>query len=151
MIQPVSGWHAEFQHVIREQSFSRNLGQLVDISRAENDAPLSTFAGRVVYRTQFDSQSADRMWLDLGQVHDVSEVKLNGKPLGVRWWGRHVYSTDGALRKGRNELEVQVTTMLGNYCKSLQAVNPVAKRWAYWFPPIAAGLVGPVRLVEADP
>ncbi len=149
-IQPISGWHADFQHVIADQSFSRDVRQLTDISRAENDAPLSTFAGRIVYRTQFDNKAGGRMSLDLGQVYDVSEVRLNGKPLGVRWWGRHVYATDGALHKGRNDLEIQVTTMLGNYCKSLAAVNPVAKRWASWFPPIPAGLVGPVRLVETN-
>jgi len=148
LLQPISGWQAHFQHVIADKSFSRNIAQLADISRAENDAPLSTFAGRILYRTQFDNQSGEPTWLDLGQVYDVSEVRLNGKPLGVRWWGRHVYSTEGALRKGRNQLEVQVTTMLGNYCKSLQDVNPVAKRWAFWFPPIPAGLVGPVRLME---
>ncbi|RPJ56943.1 MAG: hypothetical protein EHM23_22100 [Acidobacteria bacterium] len=148
-IQPISGWQADFRHVIADKSFARNLMQLTDISRAENDGPLSTFAGRIVYRTQFDHQSGEPMWLDLGQVYDVSEVRLNGKALGARWWGRHIYSTEGALRKGRNQIEIQVTTMLGNYCKSLQAVNPVAKRWAFWFPPIAAGLVGPVRLVKA--
>ena len=148
VLQPVSGWRAEFRHVIADKSFSRELTQLADLSRAGNDAPLATFAGRIVYRTQFDNRVGGQMLLDLGQVFDVSEVRLNGKPLGVRWWGRHVYPTAGALRRGRNELEIQVTTMLGNYCKSLQAENPVAKRWAFWFPPIPAGLVGPVRLVE---
>lgn len=148
VLQPVSGWRAEFQHAIADKSFSRELTQLADLSRAGNDAPLATFAGRIVYRTQFDNRVGGQMLLDLGQVFDVSEVRLNGKPLGVRWWGRHVYPTAGALRRGRNELEIQVTTMLGNYCKSLQAENPVAKRWAFWFPPIPAGLVGPVRLVE---
>jgi len=39
-----------------------------------------------------------------------------------------------------------VTTMLGNCCKSIRETNPVARRWAHWFPPIPAGLEGPVRL-----
>jgi hypothetical protein len=36
--------------------------------------------------------------------------------------------------------------MLGNYAKSLAPANAVAKRWAGWFPPIPAGLMGPVSL-----
>ncbi|RPI27115.1 MAG: hypothetical protein EHM61_09530 [Acidobacteria bacterium] len=147
-LNPVSGWQVAFQHVIPEKSFSRNLTELRDISKAAEDPALATFAGRIVYKTRFENQSGEELFLDLGQVSDVSEVRLNGKPLGVRWWGRHVYETKGALRKGQNELEVQVTTMLGNYLKSLQNENPVAKRWAFWFPPISAGLVGPVRLLS---
>jgi hypothetical protein len=71
---------------------------------------------------------------------------LNGKPLGVRWYGQHLYDTRGVLQTGRNRLEIKVTVMLGNYVKSLQSNNAVAKRWAGWFPPIPAGLVGPLQL-----
>jgi len=42
-----------------------------------------------------------------GRVCDISEVTLNGKPLGVRWWGEHRYDTAGALKRGRNVVEVK--------------------------------------------
>ena len=147
-IKPVGGWHVAFKHVVPAKSFSRAFSELFDISRAQDPA-LVTFGGQIVYRTEFDHPSAEQMMLDLGEVFDISEVRLNGKPLGVRWWGRHVYSTAGALQKGRNSLEIIVTTTLGNYCKSLQHENPVAKRWAFWFPPIPTGLVGPVTMRPA--
>lgn len=74
---------------------------------------------------------------------------LNGKDLGVKWYGRHVYRVADALRTGRNELQVRVTTVLGNYCKSLTN-NPVAQRWTVRQPWQPAGMVGPVRLLPED-
>jgi hypothetical protein len=139
-------WRAEFRHVAPDQSFSRSQLTLSDISRTEGDPQLATFAGTIVYQIDFDNQTTGLTCIDLGRVFNVSEVVLNGKPLGTRWWGRHVYPTQGALHVGTNRLEIKVTTMLGNYCKSLANTNPVARRWAFWFSPIAAGLVGPVRV-----
>jgi hypothetical protein len=44
-------------------------------------------------------------------------------------------------------LEVEVTTTLGNRMHALKD-NPVARAWAWWFPPIPARLVGPVQLMK---
>ncbi len=145
---PIAGWDVEFQHVRNDLSFTRKIDVLLDLSKARDDAQLSTFGGTAVYRTKFDggaSGQGNRL-LDLGKVHGISEVLLNGRPLGVRWYGRHVYDVGDALNSGTNELEIRVTTMLGNYCKSIRETNPVARRWAHWFPPIPAGLEGPVAL-----
>ena len=114
----------------------------MDLSRSE-DPRLHAFAGKVVYRTVFTASKAHEMKLDLGKVHGVSEVNLNGRPLGERWWGAHVYEAGDALRSGRNVLEVKVATVLFNYCRSLH--NPVAKAWARGDAPAPVGLVGPVR------
>jgi hypothetical protein len=146
-LEITSPWQVDFRHVKAQNSFSRPEMRPSDLSKAIHDPALATFAGTAVYRTRFDSPAGGPALLDLGKTHDVSEVWLNGKPLGVRWWGKHVYETGDALREGSNQLEVHVTTMLGNYLKSLADINPVAKRWAFWFPPIPAGLEGPVRLV----
>lgn len=143
-----AAWRARFEPVSGVEPFERTFNELIDIGKA-SDPALAAFAGVVVYQAEFDAGDARHTVLDLGQVHGVSEVTLNGKPLGVRWYGRHLYDARGALRKGRNQLEVKVTTMLGNYAKSLAPADPVAKRWAGWFPPISAGLVGPVELAEA--
>jgi hypothetical protein len=118
------------------------------LSKAADDPAMTSFAGTAVYRLAFQAKPDSRTLLDLGQVFGVSEVMLNGRPLGVRWYGRHVYEAGRALKPGTNRLEVRVTTMLGNYCKSLSGSNPVAKRWASWFPPIASGMVGPVRFLR---
>ena len=80
-------------------------------------------------------------------MHGTATVRLNGRDLGTRWWGRPIYDAKGALQKGRNVLEVEVTTMLGNFMRSRET-DAATRRWAWWFPPIAAGLVGPVQLMK---
>jgi hypothetical protein len=117
------------------------------LSLATGDPEVAGFGGVALYRAEFDWTDESRTVLGLGTVHGVSSVRLNGKDLGVRWWGRHLYDAAGALAHGRNVLEVEVTTTLGNRMRSLKD-NPVAKSWSWWFPPISMGLVGPVQLMK---
>jgi hypothetical protein len=129
--------------------FRRRFPQLFDLSLAAGDPEVAGFGGVALYRAEFDSSDESRTLLGLGTVHGVSSVRLNGKHLGTRWWGRHLYDASGALRKGRNVLEVEVATTLGNRMRALPG-NPVAKSWSWWFPPIPTGLVGPVQLMRAQ-
>ncbi len=127
--------------------FHRSLPQLFDLSLAANDPEIAGFGGIALYRAEFEWADETRTVLGLGTVHGVSSVRLNGKELGARWWGRHLYDATGALAKGRNVLEIEVTTTLGNRMRTLKD-NPVAKGWSWWFPPIPMGLVGPVQLMK---
>jgi hypothetical protein len=106
------------------------------------------FAGTAVYRLKFNVPAAGVFrWLDLGNVRDISEVTLNGRALGCRWYGRHLYALPAAVKPGNNELEVRVTTVLGNYCKTLTE-NETAQRWTQKLPHQPMGLLGPVRLLR---
>ena len=127
--------------------FRRRLPQLFDLSLATGDPDVADFGGIATYRAEFDWADEKATILGLGTVHGVSSVRLNGKALGTRWWGRHLYDASGALARGRNVLKVEVTTTLGNRMRSLKD-NPVARSWAWWFPPIPMGLVGPVQLMK---
>jgi hypothetical protein len=127
--------------------FHRTLPQLFDLSLAANDPEVAGFGGVALYHAEFEWADETSSVLGLGTVYGVSSVRLNGRELGVRWWGRHLYDASGALSKGHNVLEVEVTTTLGNRMRSLKD-NPVAKSWTWWFPPIPMGLVGPVQLMK---
>ncbi len=100
-------------------SFHRRVPQLFDLSLAADDPEVAGFGGIALYRAEFDWTDETRTVLGLGTVHGVSSVRLNGRDLGARWWGRHLYDAKGALAKGRNVLEVEVTTTLGNRMRSL--------------------------------
>ncbi|MCF7816686.1 MAG: hypothetical protein K9M54_02290 [Kiritimatiellales bacterium] len=110
---------------------SRALPSLVDFA---GDPELDTFAGTAVYSA---SIVADKAWkkLDLGPINGVSQLKINGIPAGIRWYGAHVYDVTGMLVSGSNTVEVSVTTLLFNH------VRQKAK-------PLSAGMPGPVRLTD---
>ena len=128
-------------------AFERRVPQLFDLSLAAGDPAVAGFGGVARYRAEFEWTDVSLTVLSLGVVNGISSVQLNGSALGTRWWGRHLYDTQGALRNGHNTLEVEVTPPLGNFMRALENETGT-KRWAWWFPPIPSGLVGPVQLMK---
>ncbi|WP_199613922.1 glycosylhydrolase-like jelly roll fold domain-containing protein [Paenibacillus alkalitolerans] len=58
--------------------------------------------------------SYDDIILDLGEVHEMARVYLNGQEIGVRLWGPYRWSVKDRLRNGVNKLRVEVTNTLAN-------------------------------------
>ncbi len=115
------------------------------------DKRISAFAGVVSYQTTFDLAGTEWQFLDLGIEKHVTEAKLNGHRLGVRWSGRHLYRIDrDILKAGENSLEITYTTTLANYTNSLSD-NAVAKRWISLQEPDPMGLISEVRLMKSEP
>lgn len=86
------------------------------------------FSGKVLYRVEFDCDEAEERWLDLGSVKWCCDARLNGKPLGPRFFGPYRWRVKTA--RGRNVLEVTVANML---CNALG--DDVRDRIARDFPP----------------
>lgn len=74
------------------------------------------YSGTAVYRQSFDAQPTDApLYLDLGTVHHLARVRLNGRDLGVVWcapWG--VTVPKGLLKSKNNLLEIEVTNVWAN-------------------------------------
>ena len=84
--------------------------------------------------------------LDLGEVAGISEVTLNGKPIGTRWYGQHIYDTSDAAKQGSNELIIKVTTVMHNHVRTLDK-NTCAGFWTRRNKnPVSTGLIGPVKI-----
>lgn len=81
-----------------------------DWSKAE-DPEVAAFSGTAVYRTRFKLDAAGgESELRLGAVREIARVRLNGRDLGVAWYGDFgVRVPAGVLRTGENDLEVEVT------------------------------------------
>jgi hypothetical protein len=126
-------------------TFSVVLDRLVDLSQAV-DERLRTFAGNVTYTAAFELEAAVPLRLDLGRVNGISRAELNGRPLGVRWWGRHLYRSEKSGRSGKNELAIEVTTVLLNHLKA-RSGDATAQRWTRDQEPVSSGLAGPVRVI----
>ena len=136
-------WQVELHHIdgsVKNATFSvlQDLKLLPDY---EN------FAGTLIYKCTIDKDTLDPSYIDLGNVQGISQLRLNGKEVGVRWYGRHLYSIKPFLKAGSNALEIAVTTTMGNYMKSLSD-NPIAQYWTNGKrkpqPMRSMGLIGPV-------
>lgn len=99
---------------------------------------LPRFGGTARYVLEFEADPGRDSWrLDLGRVGETAEVALNGRPLGRAIAPPYVFSCAGALRPGKNVLQVDVATHLGYRMR-----DPFSKYLL--FEP--AGLLGPVTL-----
>ncbi|NGM61218.1 hypothetical protein G5B30_04710 [Sphingobacterium sp. SGG-5] len=131
---------------VNQDSKETTFRQLVDL---KEDPDLRSFGGIIFYEKQIQIDSPGKYaMLDLGKVYGISEVEMNGRPIGFRWYGRHQYDIRKALKYGENTMKIKVTTTLGNYVKSLTA-NAAAQQWTHtkaqsWH---SSGLVGPVTLM----
>lgn len=139
----ITHWKAEFHHV----NGTVHTLEMEGLKDLREIGPQQDFAGTVIYRAGFVAAPGTVRYLNLGRVAGIAEVSLNGKPLGVQWFGRRIYRISETLRADGNVLEVRVTTILGNYLKTLKD-NPVGQYWTNEGSKIQpfqpAGLIGPV-------
>ena len=120
--------------------------QVQDIANAGLTDYLRSFAGSIAYRTTVTIlERHGKVWLSLGRLHDISKLTLNGKDMGVRWFGDHVYDLSDAAQAGTNEIQIDIITTLGNFMKTLKN-NPTARVWTENTPFSPVGLVNPVTL-----
>jgi len=123
---------------------------------ARPEAGIKYYSGTATYRKTFDLPSLVTrhlsLFLDLGKVKDVAQVRLNGKDLGVVWtapW--HVEITD-AVKPAGNVLEIDVVNLWPNRLIG-DAALPESQRIARTHvvfrpnqPLLPSGLLGPVTI-----
>lgn len=70
----------------------------------------ASFAGTGIYQREFTAAVPPdkRVYLDLGNAHEIVRVRLNGAELPVRPWPPYLWEVTQAIRSGGNSLEVQV-------------------------------------------
>jgi hypothetical protein len=81
-----------------------------------------------------------RVYLDLGQVEVIAQVKLNGTAVGTLWKAPYVADITGAARPGENVLEVRVTNLWPNRMigdeqlpeDSPRLPNGTLREWPQW-------------------
>jgi hypothetical protein len=74
------------------------------------------YSGKATYSKQFDFEddTKGKVFLDLGVVKDIAEVRLNGKELGVVWTAPWRVEITGIVRRENNQLEVEVINQWPN-------------------------------------
>ncbi|HEV2486924.1 MAG TPA: glycosyl hydrolase [Terracidiphilus sp.] len=128
-------------------------------SWSENhDAGVKYFSGSGTYTKTIDVKAdwlkkGTQVWIDLGDVKNLAEVTVNGKPLGIVWHAPYRVDTTSALKPGANEVSIKVTNSWVNRLIGDQQPNATTK---YTFttvkpykansPLLPSGLIGPVNL-----
>lgn len=74
------------------------------------------YSGMATYRKTFDAPQgmAGELYLELGEVRNVAQVRLNGKDLGVVWTAPWRVAVGDALRAKGNQLEIDVVNLWPN-------------------------------------
>jgi hypothetical protein len=131
-----------------------------------SDPRIKYYSGIATYRQIFDltesqiSNFKSQIFLDLGTVHDMARVKLNGKDLGVVWCAPWRVDITGALKAGENRLEIEVVNRWPNrMIGDKQPAEAGARRYTFSThdpygadsPLLPSGLLGPVRVLAQTP
>jgi hypothetical protein len=72
----------------------------------------ASFAGPATYSRQFTADKAPKgkhVYLEIADVHDYAKVTLNVKDLGACSWQPYRWDVTDALKKGANDLTIEVS------------------------------------------
>ena len=124
------------------------------------DAGVKYFSGTAAYTKTVQApaewlKTGARLWLDLGDVKNIAEVSVNGKPLGILWKAPFRMDITSALKAGANTLEIKVTNLWVNRLIGDQQPDATTKYTytAQQFyradsPLLPSGLLGPVQFIR---
>ena len=119
------------------------------------------YSGKATYHKTFDLPTSlagegRRVALDLGELRDVAEVRLNGKNLGILWTKPFRVEITGAAKPGGNMLEIDVVNLWANRVIGDAALPPEQRLTRTNIEPkpgeslLPSGLFGPVRLQSIE-
>jgi hypothetical protein len=130
---------------------------------ARPEPGIKFYSGTAVYEKTFTvPDSALRtprstLVIDLGNVRELAEVKVNGQSCGIVWCPPWRVDVTGAVKAGENKLQVEVVNFWPNRIIG-DAALPAAQRLTQTnirkltakTPLEPAGLFGPVNLLKAS-
>ena len=109
----VEPWEISF----RESGLTLKDQQLFDWSKHENEK-IRYFSGHARYTTAWKLKRKNlpkkRAWLSLPNVKDIAHVWINGKDCGYAWTAPYEVEITGALKKGKNKIEIEVVNTWHN-------------------------------------
>lgn len=124
------------------------------------DAGVRYFSGSGTYVKTIEAPAdwftpGGTLWIDLGDVKNLADVTLNGKPLGVVWHAPYRVDVTGNLKPGANQLTIKVINawvnrLIGDQQPDAKVKYTFAtiKAYSESSPLQASGLLGPVRVLK---
>jgi hypothetical protein len=124
------------------------------------DSGIRYFAGHATYIKTIEAPASwfhpgAELWLDLGDVANLAEVKINGVPLGIVWKAPYRVDVSKAFKPGANQVEIRVADLWVN--RLIGDAQPDAPK-QYTFTAhnpykassklVPSGLLGPVTIIR---
>ena len=155
-LQTIAGpWKVSFDSSLGGPEKAVVFNNLTDWS-SHADTLIKYYSGTASYTKTFISKVSGNkpVWLDLGKVANLAEVKVNGQSCGIVWTPPYRVDISKALKKGTNSLTIEVTNTWANRLMGDQRL-PENKRITKTTAPYRlegkplqeAGLLGPVVLM----
>jgi hypothetical protein len=146
-------WTVQFDTAFGGPAAPVRFDTLMDWS-SMGDSAIHYYSGTAVYTQTFEwSRRTLSVKLDLGSLHDIATVTLNGVDCGTDWTG-NLIDVSKSIRKGANTLRITVTNTWNNRLTGDQHL-PEGRRHTWTTAPLhldgrllPAGLLGPVRLLS---
>ena len=159
VVQPIEGdWQVHFDPSFGGPAEPVAFSRLSDWSQ-HPEFNIRHYSGTAAYTQTFiwkvPAKGKERVWLELGEVANIAEVKLNGQSCGVAWTAPYRVEITNALQAGENHLSIEVSNTWANRLIGDQQLpldqritNTTAPFRLKDKPLLKAGLFGPVRIVK---
>lgn len=117
------------------------------------DSLVKYYSGTAIYTKNFTfkGNTAEKLWIDLGEFSSIAEVKINGMNCGTLWTAPHRLEISKALKQGENQITIEVTNTWANrligdskISENKRVTNTTAPFRLEGKPLNPAGLIGPV-------
>ncbi len=110
-------WNVTFVPATGAKTIEKTMDNLA-LWNKYTDPEIKYFSGTASYKKSFTLTEAQAnsavARLRLGKVHDIPEVWINGKNMGVVWTAPWTADLSGVLKEGANELTIKVTNCWAN-------------------------------------
>ncbi len=128
------------------------------------ESGIKFYSGTATYRKTFDAPAPEvrgqksavrKLYLDLGTVRNLAQVRLNGRDLGAVWCAPWRVDITGAIRAKDNQLAIVVANLWPNRLIGDQSLPPEKRLTSTTWNPftknsrlLESGLLGPVTLLR---
>ncbi|MCE5184753.1 MAG: hypothetical protein LLF76_01335, partial [Planctomycetaceae bacterium] len=152
-------WTVEFSNSVIDVQKTLTMDTLVDWSKSDSDS-IKHYSGTAVYTAEFSLDQVPEgkdVFVNLGSVHVMAEVTVNGKPAGGVWMEPFVLDVTNLIKPGKNVIEAEVVNLWRNYLVKEQGMPESQRKTWLTVSDVKAnedlqpsGLIGPVVLETLD-
>jgi len=148
-------WQVRFDAKWGGPAESVEFATLESWTRHQNPA-IRYYSGIASYSQDVDVtfQPGERIFLEVGQVGELAEVKINGRSCGTIWAAPFRLEVTASLKSGKNRIEIEVANHWANRIigdasqpESERITKTNIQRLTVETPLVESGLIGPVRLL----